>query len=246
MKENEILFFLSNGNSINISQLPKVGAGHDGKVYKYGDLAIKFLKYNIDYRKEKHLMTFEKTLYFKEKLHLKRIVKPNDILLDEDGIYSGYVMNYIEDLNNKRISKENYKEPGSYTCKDLLRAIVELEEDFNELSKNKVLAKDVNKGSFLYPKDYLKLCDMDKYLKVSYSRITHLNYETLNYIFSRILAFEMKNENLSKLEKKEINLWIKKCIYSTVFLENLQKELISCQNDTISDFANYQKKKILH
>ena len=82
----------------NIYELEKIGAGHDGYVYRFNDRALKILKYDIKLRKEKRLMTFDKAIYFRNKLNLERIVHPIDILLDEDGIYTGYVMKYVDNL----------------------------------------------------------------------------------------------------------------------------------------------------
>ena len=81
----------------NIFTLPRIGAGHDGYVFKFNDKALKLLKYDISLRKEKRLMTFAKAVYFQEELDLKRFTKPIDILLDEEGVYSGYVMEYLEE-----------------------------------------------------------------------------------------------------------------------------------------------------
>ena len=65
----------------NIYDLPKLGAGHDGRVFRFNNKALKLLKYDISLRKEKDLMTFAKATYFLDELNLKRIVKPIDILL---------------------------------------------------------------------------------------------------------------------------------------------------------------------
>ena len=82
----------------DISALPRVGAGHDGRVFKFNDKALKLLKYDISLRKEKNLMTFSKATYFLDELDLKRIIKPIDILLDSEGVYTGYVMEYLDDV----------------------------------------------------------------------------------------------------------------------------------------------------
>ena len=71
----------------NVFELKRLGAGHDGVVYRYDDLVFKLLKYDIDLRKQKDLMTFEKAYYFMENLDLKRIAQPIDILFDSDGVY---------------------------------------------------------------------------------------------------------------------------------------------------------------
>ena len=180
----------------NIFELEKIGAGHDGYVFKYGDKALKVLKYGIDGRKERGLMTFNKVLYFENELNLKRFVQPIDILLDEDGMYSGYVMKYYKNLvsskNNTGISSTNI---GDFTCSDLVTSIDELESDVEQLTNKSVVIKDVNRGSYIFSDDFLHICDMDKFLYPNTTKV-HSNWEKLNYIFAKMLYFEKNGREL--------------------------------------------------
>lgn len=67
-------------------------------VFKYNDKALKLLKYDIENRQKKDLMTFEKACYFVENLNLRRVIIPIDVLLDINGIYIGIVMDYYDNL----------------------------------------------------------------------------------------------------------------------------------------------------
>lgn len=59
-------------------------------------------------------MTFEKASYFAQNMKLIRIEAPVDVLLDEDGLFSGYVMRYIDDLSsNKFKGSPRYKALGN-------------------------------------------------------------------------------------------------------------------------------------
>ena len=69
-------------------------------------------------------MTYEKAIYLQDKLDLKRILKPIHIMLDEDDIYVGYVMDcYTID---------------DFYLYDLLNSISYLKDDFQNLTKNNI------------------------------------------------------------------------------------------------------------
>ena len=240
------------GRKVTISdlkKLEKIGAGHDGVVYRYGDLALKYLKYDIEHRKEKNLMTFDKISYLMENLDLHRIIAPNDILLDGDGIYTGYVMPFIEDLHSKK--KENtaeYRTPGSYLILDLLYAIADLKNDFEQLTENRVIAKDINRGSYIYAKDFLHLCDMDKYIirnqKDSYIRNQNLNM--LNFVLAKFLLYEMQKSDIyTRNDSKTLSNWVKKSSNSRTFIDELIKDMGNNYHEPISEYAEYKVKKLI-
>lgn len=221
----------------NIYELKKIGAGHDGEVYKYKTQVLKLLKYDLETRKRKQLMTFDKALYFQEELNLKRIVKPTDILLDSDGNYTGYCMNYLNDLS-KKTPNNNIKTIGDYSIEQLISSILDLRKDFNNLSKKNVVGKDINKGSFLLTKDFLYLCDMDKY-QMNVLSAKNLNDRNLNFVVSKLLYFEMF-DFIDKQDRKTIINWIKFCCNDKNFIDNLLKEL---SNETINSVHEYTVKK---
>ena len=69
-------------------------------------------------------MTYEKAIYFQDKLDLKRILKPIHIMQDEDDLYVGYVMDcYTID---------------DFYLYDLLNSISYLKDDFQNLTKNNI------------------------------------------------------------------------------------------------------------
>ena len=97
--ETDVFFSRAYIHIPDITQLNKLGIGHDGAVFGYGDLALKTLKYDIDQRKEKNLMTFEKAKYIITELSLRRVSQPIDILLTQD---------------EKIVRKDNYYGNNSY------------------------------------------------------------------------------------------------------------------------------------
>lgn len=240
------LVFMSDHSHVeNIYALSHIGAGHDGFVFEYGDLALKLLKYDIDRRSKDKLMTFEKASFFCRNLKLKRIEVPMDILLDEDGIFSGYVMRRIEDLSSEKyVGTPIYKSPGEFTCGQLLWAADELGDDFSQLSRKGVKAKDINAGSFLYPADYVHLCDVDKYQLSSESSLERENMQKYRYTIARLLYLQM-SDGCSKEELRALNGWVKRSANSPSFVKDLTSEIGTNFSEPISEFAAYKAKVLL-
>lgn len=210
----------------NIYDLEKIGAGHDGVVFRLDNKALKLLKYNIDDRKEKGLMTFEKAMFFQDEFDFRRLVQPRDILLNQDGIYTGYVMDYLEDVTiDKKKDSPIYKQPGDFTCGDLIQSINELCEDFNDMTKKKVIAKDLNRGSYIYTADFMHVCDMDKYLMNCY-KAEYFNTRALNFVIAKHLYYEMlKTSTFDKQQLKQLSNWIKVSSNSINFIQDLTTEI---------------------
>ncbi len=230
----------------NVYALERLGAGHDGFVYKINDdIVVKILKYDVAQRKEKNLMTFQKANYFAENLSLKRIAVPIDTALDNDGIYTGYVMEYLDDLSKINSDSPKYKAPGDFTCGNLILAANELREDFNKLTKAKVLVNDVNEGSYIFTPDYVHLCDTDKYAIVD--RITSdANLRMYNFVISKLVYYEMKSIiGDSKECSKLLSAWVKKCTNSGDYLKELSCEIGNDFRVPISEYAKYKVKSIL-
>lgn len=240
----ETVYFQSESSScVQVSSLEKIGAGYDGIVYKYGDIVLKVIKYDVDYRKQKGMMTFEKALYLKNNLSLKRITQPIDILFDCNGIFSGYVMRYVEDITTSL-----KKQLGEFTCGEFLESAYLLTEDFNELTRNRVLAHDVNPGSIIYSYNFINLCDMDKYiiLENNGKNIWISNRDKLYYALAKVLYFTMKNvDNLDKEQLKEMYHWIKKVSHSEEFIQEFEREIGTDYNQPMLEYAKYKLKQII-
>lgn len=233
----------------NIYDLEMVGSGHDGQVFKYQNRVLKLLKYNIETRKNKNLMTFDKAIYFEKNLILKRITTPIDSMLDINGIYIGPVMEYLDDVTSeKKKGTPRYKKTGDFTCGDLVCSVLDLEEDFNELTKNRVQAKDLNRGSYIYTTDFMHLCDMDKYLiKSSSSSVDDLNKRSLNFVIAKFLYYEMKKtENINKDDLKKLSNWVKKQCNSRGYIKELINDIKGDYTLPIEEYAHQKMKKILH
>lgn len=229
----------------NVYELEKVGAGHDGFIFRFNNKALKILKYDIHLRKEKGLMTFDKASYFKNKLDLQRITQPTDILLDSDGVYAGYVMNYVDNLTSeKKRGTPQFREPGDYSCGDFINSWEILEGDFEQLSDCGVRVKDINRGSYLYAYDFMHLCDTDKYELHSSPRA--LNDSALNFTMAKFLAYEMeKTKEYDKSKKRVLNNWVKKCSNSNTFHRDTLSDIGSDYSAPISEYVDYKAKILL-
>lgn len=234
---------------LDISQLKKIGAGHDGIIFLYNNQALKILKYNIELRKQNKLMTFEKILYFQNELDLKRIIKLSDILLDIEGVFSGYVMDYMENLaSNDLKGTPKYKSPSDFLCEELIVASDELEEDFAKLTDKKVIAKDINRGSYIYTDNFMYLCDMDKYIYPCDSNlsISDTNQKMLNYAIAKFIYYEIvRNYNLDKSEIKQVSRWVKKSTNARNFIKDLREDISGCKDEPISEYVSSKVKRIV-
>ena len=233
----------------NVFKLDRVGAGHDGFVYRDGGVVYKVLKHGIDERKEKGLMSFDKARYLQE-LDVKRFIKPSDFLIDEDGCYAGYVMPFYEDLT-KDDSLPTFRKVGDFTCGDFIRSVNDLEDDVAELTRRGVSLKDLNRGSYIFASDFLHLCDMDKY-QISRDKALRVNWEQLNFIIAKLMYFEkMEREGYFRgtEEEKEINRkmneWVKKSTNARKFTDMLRTEVGRDYGTPLREFTDFTFQKVI-
>lgn len=231
---------------LNTNELEKIGIGHDGIVFRYKDHAIKINKNDLDILKEKNLMTFNKLLYFRDELELKRIVTPQGPIHDVNGVYTGYYMDFFKDIT-KSGTLPNYIKVGNFTCIQLIYAIIELEEDFNELTKHKVAVKDINRGSYIFSDDFLHICDMDKFDILSDKSLgsENANKDALNFTIAKLLYYLMlAGKNLDKSQLRKLSNWVKKSTNSRTFIKELSRDIPN-DNTPLSEYADEKVKKII-
>lgn len=232
----------------NIFDLPRFGAGHDGIVFRYGDLALKLLKYDIETRKVKGLMTFQKAKFFTEELELKRYVQPRGIMLDEDGVYCGYSMDGLEDVTlEKKRGTIEFMERGDFSVSELRTAIDELEQDGEQLTAKKIVAKDLNRGSYIFTSRFMHICDMDKFLKaMSAKGVRDLNVQRLNFLIAKFFLYEIqKMPDVTAADKKVVAEWVKRSISSRDFLDKTREEIECVPDANITQYLEIKKDMIL-
>lgn len=238
VKKAKAVILQSNHQLIkNIYALNKIGAGHDGIVYRYENKALKLLKHDIITRKNNGLMTYEKVIFFQDKLDLKRILKPIDIMLDADGIYVGYVMNYCNRI---------YTIDDFYLY-DLLNSVSYLEDDFQNLTKNNILAKDINRNSYIISEVFLHLCDIDKYNKYDEIDLMNKNYTTFNFAIAKYLYLEMKESgNLNKEELKKLIKWVKLKTNEKNIIKEIEQDYVCDNSIEMKEYILRKRKQSLN
>ena len=224
----------------NIFDLPSIGAGHDGYVFHFNGKAIKYLKYTPKIREEKGLMTLEKFETLKD-VKTKRIIMPEDAFYTEDDEFAAYTMPFVHDYS-KEIGALNIS-PGDFYYGDFLDAILDLEQDFEELNKAGVVAREINRGSFLYDLEFLKMCDIDKY-QIGVKRPNELNRNMLNFIIAKVIYYQILEEGANKEKLKALNNWIKKTWQSSNFVPDLKKKLEKEPTRLISEGINTLSKTL--
>ena len=235
----------------DVFSLERVGAGHDGFVYRDGDVVYKVLKHGIDGRKERGLMSFDKAMNF-QTLDVNRIIKPDDVLIDEDGVYAGYVMHYYEDLSKKDEEGIVKKQIGEFTVEDFLISVSELCDDVSELTKRGIVIKDINRGSYIFSSDFLHICDMDKYF-LNRGQALRINWNQLNFIVAKLMYFEkmeregyFKDNEFANEINKRMNKWVSKSANSSNFIRTLETELNGSNlNSPLSEFVDFTFQKII-
>ena len=235
----------------DVFSLERVGAGHDGFVYRDGDVVYKVLKHGIDGRKERGLMSFDKAMNF-QTLDVNRIIKPDDVLIDEDGVYAGYVMHYYEDLSKKDEEGIVKKQIGEFTVEDFLTSVSELCDDVSELTKRGIVIKDINRGSYIFSSDFLHICDMDKYF-LNRGQALRINWNQLNFIVAKLMYFEkmeregyFKDNEFANEINKRMNKWVSKSANASNFIRTLETELNGSNlNSPLSEFVDFTFQKII-
>ena len=235
----------------DVFSLKRVGAGHDGFVYRDGDVVYKVLKHGIDGRKERGLMSFDKAMNF-QTLDVNRIIKPDDVLIDEDGVYAGYVMHYYEDLSKKDEDGIVKKQIGEFTAEDFLTSVSELCDDVSELTKRGIVIKDINRGSYIFSSDFLHICDMDKYF-LNRGQVLRINWNQLNFIVAKLMYFEkmeregyFKDNEFANEINKRMNKWVSKSANASNFIRTLETELNGSNlNSPLSEFVDFTFQKII-
>ena len=128
----------------------------------------------------------------------------------------------------------------------MLEAIEDLEEDFAALSKNHVLAQDINRGSYIYTSSFLHLCDTDKYQILSGSDATYRNQCMLNFVVAKIIVLEAKrNFDLDKSQTKKVNAWVKDSANRGRFLAEFKNEIDHKKDQRIGQIVEQKVKKII-
>lgn len=164
-------------------------------------------------------MTLEKFETLKD-VKTKRIIMPEDAFYTEDDEFAAYTMPFVHDYC-KETGALNIS-PGDFYYGDFLDAILDLEQGFEELNKAGVVAREINRGSFLYDLEFLKMCDIDKY-QIGVKRPNELNRNMLNFIIAKVIYYQILEEGANKEKLKALNNWIKKHVKAATLYLTLKR-----------------------
>lgn len=236
-------YFASNLKEIlNIENLPEIGKGTDGIVYRYNKLALKLLKYDNKKREEYGRLNFEKASYFVSEIDTTRIAFPQDILLDENGIYVGIVMEYLDVIKQKNLDLTKFN------IDDLLCFMEQLTDDFdNVLTPKQVVPKDINFGSYCMTPGFIKMCDVDKYCLIeNKSNVRNKNKDLLNYTLAKAIYYlDFITNQLNKEERKKWQKWVKQQVKEKTILKTTICEKNETYFANLEEYLDYKRKKVL-
>lgn len=117
------------------------------------------------------------------------------------------------------------------------------------MGRKMVVAKDINRGSYIYTDNFLHLCDMDKYFKVDDKTtlsVSDENKKMCNFVIAKALYYEMqKLYNVDKSDEKQLNNWVKKSSNSRTFMQELRADLVGGSDEPLHDYVLSKAKKIV-
>ena len=235
-------YFASNLKPIEINPNWQIGKGTDGTVFKYNQLALKILKFDNKTREQKGQLDFEKAQFFVREIKNKRINFPIDILLDENGIYSGIVMNLISLLDPSQIDL------SQFSMDDLFLFIEELTEDYEKiLTPKKIVPKDINFGSYCVSPDFLQMCDVDKYCILSKESIARIkNNDLLIYSLAKSIYYlNFITVNTTKEERQKWQKWVKLQVKEQNLARKIERANQENHFTNVNEYIIYTRKKVL-
>lgn len=151
--------FIKGKGSTSLSKANFLTSGGQANIYTNGNIAYKIYndnKFIIPEQKIKELSA----------LSFKNIIKPEDILLDQNNNNIGYTMSYIKDtLNLCQLFPRAFRDRNSLDHQTILNLIRHMQETIQHCHKNNVLIVDLNELNFLVDKTF-KSCyfiDVDSY-----------------------------------------------------------------------------------
>lgn len=128
-----------------------IGVGSEGIVYNYQGKALKYLN-NPTINKETKIKMLKETKN-------NSIVKPIDLIYDENEKFIGYTMEMIQKNNLNIKDKIN----NSNSLKEKIEILKKQEEIMKTIHKDNMKIIDFNYSNFIYNKNEIKLIDSDNF-----------------------------------------------------------------------------------
>ena len=132
-----------------ISQLQVLAEGGEGIIYEYGNKLIKAYKSHVD------LVSKEKKIKALMQKNLPReAVIPVDIVYDNRGKFTGYLMEKVDGTEFKRLSNSKFVRSNNITTKEILTMLYKIQEVLEILHKEGIYVGDLNDQNILFDKQY--------------------------------------------------------------------------------------------
>lgn len=168
----------------NQQQMEYINEGEEGITYRYQENAIKI--YHETPRKK---VANKKILKHLQEQEIKRIIRPIELLSEENRECSGYIAPYING-NNEEIYH--------YSKNKLLEEITTVTEDLKILGNQGIAIGDLRSSNYLSNQSGVYLLDFGDYYE-SKENTTSINNRTFELFFLYSIIYE----KLKKIGKKE-------------------------------------------
>lgn len=187
-------YYLGN-NVVNIfpSFLNCIGFGNEGKAFEYNGMVLKLFHKNIYIDS----MNSETCVELK-KIHTKRILLPNELLIDKNGDFKGYTIEKIKKTENVYDIKKA----------KLINEIIELQKEIDKLSEHRILIDDWHMDNFMYD-GIFRMIDPGLYkydIHDDILKIKKANYDKLkDFIIFKLLRYKLINISDNEFENSLLN-----------------------------------------
>jgi serine/threonine protein kinase len=147
--------FIQGKGSANLSKNAFLASGGQADVYVNGHTAYKI--YN-----DKQFIIPSGKIKELSALTYKNIIKPEDILLDQDNNVIGYTMQYVNDTYTLcQLFPRAFRDRNSLSNQLVLDLIRRLQDTIKHCHDNKILIVDLNEMNFLVAKDFREVFAID-------------------------------------------------------------------------------------
>jgi serine/threonine protein kinase len=151
--------FIKGKGSTILSKNLFIASGGQADIYANGNTAYKIYS-------DKKFLIPENKIKELSALSFKNIIKPEDILLDQNNNNIGYTMTYVKDTWSLcQLFPKAFRDRNSLSHEMVLKLIRRLQETVDHCHKHNILIVDLNELNFLVAKDFSEsyFIDVDSY-----------------------------------------------------------------------------------
>lgn len=135
----------------NYKNYTPIHEGGEGLIFKYDNKIIKIYKPNVDIKTAK--IKIEALITAKSLP--KEIIKPIDIVVNNNNEFIGYIMNEVKDGEEiKKLINKKFVLSNNITTQNILKMLVKIKETLDILHKRKIFIGDLNDKNILFDKNF--------------------------------------------------------------------------------------------